>query len=1502
VNTQLTKTSWTIPQIQRASGQKGGNPPGGARRRLADACNIEALESRVLMSVVAPAVVQKPTPPKPAPKPVHAPAKPAPKPVKAGTVVAPTSLTAASATPTSVQLSWALGDAKPTGFIILRATDGTHFTTLAKTTSATVTTYNDASALSFHTYQYEVEEYSGTVTSAASAAASITTGLAAPTTLTASVTTAGLVQLTWAINEPSASGYDVLRSTGGGFSQIAQLASLKTGTYLDTSVTSATAYAYEVQAYNGSNTSAVSKTATVTTPLKAPSALTASFSNGGVNLAWTDNDVAATSYLVQRSSDNKTFTTLATLSSGGASATDTSVLSGHVYYYKVQAVDGALTATTAAATVSTPLTKPSGLAATAQSATSVQLAWTDNDVNAASYLVLRSTDGVHYSQIAAVATSTASSYLDKTAVSGTTYDYEVRAVAGTIQSDASVMASVTTPLAAPATIAAAALSPTAVKLTWSMTDPLATGYNILQSTDGVNFSQISTVTGKSVLTYTDTSPASATTYYYQVQAYNATNQSAVSKSAKVTTPLLAPTALAATLSSGAMTISWTDNDTAAAGYYVLRSVDSKTPTTVATLSDGTATSYTDSAIATGHTYIYEVEAFEGANTSVITTQPAMAIDPLAAPGGLAATATSSTSVSLAWTDNDTDAAGYVVLRSTDGKTFTTLTKLTSATAATYVDNSGLASHTYTYEVQAINGTVTSPASTSAAATTLLATPSALSATATAATAVKLAWSDSDPQAAGFNILRSSGGGAFSQVAQLPSNKTTTYVDTSASSATAYSYQVQAYNTNNTSAATKAVVATTPLIAPSAAAATLSSGTVQLTWTDNDTNAAGYYVLRSLNNGTYAKVGTLSSATAASYSDSTILTGHSYGYEVEAFAGTITSPASTPATLAIPLNAPTALAATSTVATSVTLTWTDNDTNAAGYNILRSTDGTNYGLVVKLTGPSLATYTDTKASSGTSYTYEVQAYQGTVTSPMSSTAAVTTGLLSPTALTATPTGVYANLAWTDKDTTATGYTLLKSTDNVNFTTLATLTGATANSYIDSAVTAGTTYYYQVQATNGSASSAVSNTATVTMPAGNVTSGVSITTRYTDELVITAAGTSDSVSITESGSTLTIIGDGQSFTETAPAAGVFVYTRGGNDSISIDSSVTTTTTVDTIDNANTIINNSSSAASVWMDSTDTLLGTATATANIHKVASFAGSVSKSLGASLANPKDAGTTAKATLSLFGTGPVAGDINQGAVGDCYFLSSLAAFAGESPQVLTQSAVDLGDGTYAVEFQSSKGPVYERVNNSFTTEYGGWAYARPGTNNTIWAMVFEKAFCQFRTGANTYASISGGYMGEVYSDLGVSSNFLQPGTFSDSALFTEFSNDLANGDAVTLGTQKAPNLVSDHAYTLISVSKSSSGADQFTVRNPWGVSGDSLENNQGYATLTFAQLCANFVEACEATSTYREKTQVVRSKSNKAGVRGAIRASFTPAFFVNSSAPLPSGEIHKAKQMIIWD
>lgn len=89
----------------------------------------------------------------------------------------------------------------------------------------------------------------------------------------------------------------------------------------------------------------------------------------------------------------------------------------------------------------------------------------------------------------------------------------------------------------------------------------------------------------------------------------------------------------------------------------------------------------------------------------------------AAPSALSASTVSSSSISLAWTDNSTTETGFNIERSGDGQNFNTLTTV-AANTISYTDN-GLNGNTlYYYRVLSFNNYGTSTPSATASATTL----------------------------------------------------------------------------------------------------------------------------------------------------------------------------------------------------------------------------------------------------------------------------------------------------------------------------------------------------------------------------------------------------------------------------------------------------------------------------------------------------------------------------------------------------------------------------------------------------------------------------------------------------------------------------------------------------------------------------------------------------------------------------------------------------------------
>jgi hypothetical protein len=256
-------------------------------------------------------------------------------------------------------------------------------------------------------------------------------------------------------------------------------------------------------------------------------------------------------------------------------------------------------------------------------------------------------------------------------------------------------------------------------------------------------------------------------------------------------------------------------------------------------------------------------------------------------------------------------------------------------------------------------------------------------------------------------------------------------------------------------------------------------------------------------------------------------------------------------------------------------------------------------------------------------------------------------------------------------------------------------------------------------------------------------------------------------------------------------------------------------------------------------------------VHKIAAFKNYASKELNApKIADPKVTSTTFKyhnfSSQPIFGAGgPSIDDIAQGQTGDCYCLATLASVAKIDPTRIEQSIVSLGDGTYAVQFFKNGVPTYERVDADLATY--SWsattpAYVNFGHDGSIWAPLIEKAFCYFRKGLNSYASIGSGMMSEVYADLGVSGvSALSPSNAADAATYVQdIKSLLDSGKSVTAACYNTggANMVTSHAYTVDHVVDNGDGTFSVVVRNPWGVDGNTCTDgsNDGYVTLTAAQ------------------------------------------------------------------
>jgi beta-glucanase (GH16 family) len=182
-----------------------------------------------------------------------------------------------------------------------------------------------------------------------------------------------------------------------------------------------------------------------------------------------------------------------------------------------------------------PPAAPSGLTATAVSSSQINLSWTASS-GATSYNVKRATvSGGPYTTVATGVTAT--SFSDTGLAAATTYYYVVSAVNGGGESanstQASAMTQAASPPSAPGNLTATSPSKKKITLNWTDNSNNEDGFKIERSTDGVNFTQITTMAANTAR-YTNTGLTSGTTYYYRVRAYNASGNSPYSNTASAT--------------------------------------------------------------------------------------------------------------------------------------------------------------------------------------------------------------------------------------------------------------------------------------------------------------------------------------------------------------------------------------------------------------------------------------------------------------------------------------------------------------------------------------------------------------------------------------------------------------------------------------------------------------------------------------------------------------------------------------------------------------------------------------------------------------------------------------------------------------------------------------------------------------------------------------------------------------------------------------------------------
>ena len=432
---------------------------------------------------------------------------------------------------TTATLQWTAAPGA-TSYNIYRATSTGQETLLHS--GVMTTSFGDTGLTDGTTYYYEVTSVGTGGEGAPSSEVNVTPHVLPPAPPTNLIATPGdtIATLQWSA-APGATSYNIYRGTSSGQETLLHSGVMATS-FPDSGLTDGTTYYYEVTSVGTAGEGARSAEVTVAPHVLPPAAPTNVSATPGDTIAmlqWTAAQ-GATSYNIYRG----TSTGQETLLHSGVMATsfpDSGLTDGTTYYYEVTAVNsGGESARSSEVTATphvVPPAPPTNVAAAAGNG-QVGLTWTAS-VGAVSYNVYRSTstgNEVLYHQ-GVVGTS----FNDSGLTNGVTYFYQVSAVNGTGESSRSSQVSATPVLlpAAPTSLVATALNTAQIGLQWHESSTSLTGFQVLRSTDGVNFSPLTTL-DPTATSYVDSGNlVSGTTYYYQVEAMNSGGNSAPSNKA-----------------------------------------------------------------------------------------------------------------------------------------------------------------------------------------------------------------------------------------------------------------------------------------------------------------------------------------------------------------------------------------------------------------------------------------------------------------------------------------------------------------------------------------------------------------------------------------------------------------------------------------------------------------------------------------------------------------------------------------------------------------------------------------------------------------------------------------------------------------------------------------------------------------------------------------------------------------------------------------------------------
>lgn len=725
--------------------------------------------------------------------------------------LAPTDLLVTDDAPNQVELEWIHNADNNDAYLIERLegwsgwfVDGADWIQLVDDLPSDATSYTDTSAVEGHIYSYRIRATNTTHGDSADAYtwyAAFVRPLA-PTNLAVSGASFGEVQLSWTNHSLNNDGYTIEWSLDPEFSSIqgskSDISADATAAVLNDQdlfyipwnntwdpSEPGTVYHFRVRAFSyDTNYSSAAFAAYTTSEFPStPTGLEAtSVTSDQIVLAWADNE-NEDFYVIERSSSNWWFDPwieFGTVSSGTSSFTDTSVVEGQSYTYRIRAINNqGESQPNENLYVTTPPIAPTVFNVVSISPDQATLSWFDNSGAESQYVIDWSltsdfeNDPIEGSY--SFDPSTTSGTVNGTFAPDTDYYFRLRAKLNSSVYSDGVVSSDTSPdfPAAPSNLIVVSNTPGSIDVTW--TDNAHNEADFIVERKGASpddvWVEIGSAAANAVpggpVTYHDSAPplTEGARYYYRVRATHDTlDDSAPSEVVSASTKLITPAALnISSVTSSLAILTWSNASTAETGLRVQWSRNSDFSTV-----DGSRTAPVDAQGITidanflrNRIYYFRVVAVgNNNNDSDPTVEDYTTASFPNTPTSLIATSGSHKQIKLTWTDASFNENYYSIEKYDEASgtwpQFDTTSSVSgSGTEVTYTDSSSSYTEgtTFRYRVRAVSNTLgASKASNEAIKSTRLNIPTNLRIVGITSTRAYLTWDDNSQLETGYQII------------------------------------------------------------------------------------------------------------------------------------------------------------------------------------------------------------------------------------------------------------------------------------------------------------------------------------------------------------------------------------------------------------------------------------------------------------------------------------------------------------------------------------------------------------------------------------------------------------------------------------------------------------------------------------------------------------------------------------------------------------------------------